>query len=62
MAYRIKTSRSEDLSHDDAKIGATVERPIADVAVRGDAERRELSATSDRWDRTDHHLADQEIR
>jgi sulfopropanediol 3-dehydrogenase len=44
------------------EIRATVERLLADIAERGDAAVRELSARFDGWDRDDFRLTDAEIR
>jgi sulfopropanediol 3-dehydrogenase len=45
----------------DSKVRETVERILADVARRGDAAVRELSARLDGWDRDDYRLAPSEI-
>lgn len=46
----------------DAKVRATVEGLLADVAKRGDTAVREMSNTFDGWDRVDYRLTDAEIR
>ena len=43
-------------------VRATVEGLLADIAARGDAAVREMSAKFDGWDRTDFRLTDAEIR
>ncbi len=45
-----------------AEVRATVERLLADIAARGDAAVREMSARFDRWERADFRLTDREIR
>jgi len=63
MAQHLKTSRDAALrAEDQAKIRATVEGILADIAERGDAAVRELSIKFDGWDRTDYRLTDAEIR
>jgi sulfopropanediol 3-dehydrogenase len=63
MAQWLKRGRdAEAIAEDDAKIRATVEGILADIAKRGDAAVRELSVRFDNWDRTDYRLTDQEIR
>jgi sulfopropanediol 3-dehydrogenase len=63
MARWLKRGRdAEAIAEDDAKIRATVEGILADIAQRGDAAVRELSTKFDRWDRDDYRLTDQEIR
>jgi sulfopropanediol 3-dehydrogenase len=63
MARWLKRGRdAEAIAEDDAKIRATVEGILADIAQRGDAAVRELSTKFDRWDREDYRLTDQEIR
>ena len=47
---------------EDAKVRATVETLLADIAERGDAAVREMSVKFDGWDRTDYRLTDAEIR
>jgi sulfopropanediol 3-dehydrogenase len=50
MARWLKTGRSdEDRRADDAQVRAVVERTLADIAERGDAAVRELSAKFDGW-------------
>ena len=44
-----------------ANVRATVERILADVALRGDAAVRELSCQFDNWDRDDYRLTPTEI-
>jgi sulfopropanediol 3-dehydrogenase len=46
----------------DAKVRATVEGILADIAARGDVAVRELSVKFDGWDRDDFRLTDQEVR
>jgi len=63
MARWLKRGRDADaIAEDDARIRATVEGILADIAQRGDAAVRELSVKFDRWDRSDYRLTDQEIR
>jgi sulfopropanediol 3-dehydrogenase len=63
MARWLKRGRdAEAIAEDDAKIRATVEGILADIAQRGDAAVRDLSTKFDRWDREDYRLTDQEIR
>ncbi len=63
MARHLKTARSEaDRAEDQAKIRATVETILADIAARGDVAVRELSIKFDNWDRKDYRLTDAEIR
>lgn len=45
----------------DLKVRETVERILADIAQRGDAAVRELSARFDQWDRNDYRLSPAEI-
>ncbi|WP_435009219.1 histidinol dehydrogenase [Tundrisphaera lichenicola] len=45
-----------------AEVRETVERLLADVALRGDEAVRELSARFDGWDRADYRLTDPEIQ
>jgi sulfopropanediol 3-dehydrogenase len=45
-----------------ARVRATVETLLADIAARGDAAVRELSVRFDGWDRADYRLTDVEIR
>src|SRR6202034_1538736 len=47
---------------DAAKVRATVETILADIAARGDAAVRELSTKFDGWDRADYRMTDAEIR
>ncbi|HEX2726055.1 MAG TPA: histidinol dehydrogenase [Beijerinckiaceae bacterium] len=63
MARWLKRGRDADaIAEEDAKIRATVEGILADIAARGDAAVRELSVKFDRWDRADYRLTDAEIR
>jgi sulfopropanediol 3-dehydrogenase len=63
MAKYLKTSRDAALrAEDQAKIRATVETILADIAARGDDAVRELSIKFDGWDRADYRLTDAEIR
>jgi sulfopropanediol 3-dehydrogenase len=45
-----------------AEVRAAVEALLTDIAARGDAAVREMSAKFDGWDRTDFRLTDAEIR
>ena len=63
MARWLKRGRDADaIAEEDAKVRATVEGVLADIAARGDAAVRELSVKFDGWDRTDYRLTDAEIR
>jgi sulfopropanediol 3-dehydrogenase len=63
MARHLKTAAAAaGKSEADAGVRATVERLLADIAERGDAAVRELSAKFDGWDRDDFRLTDAEIR
>jgi sulfopropanediol 3-dehydrogenase len=63
MARHLKRGRDAAArAEDEAKVRATVEGILADIAARGDAAVRELSIRFDRWDRTDFRLTDAEIR
>ncbi len=63
MARHLKRSRdAEARAEDDAKVRATVEGILTDIAARGDEAVRELSIRFDKWDRTDFRLTDAEIR
>ncbi|MEO3475560.1 histidinol dehydrogenase [Roseomonas sp. CAU 1739] len=63
MARHLKRSRdAEARAEDDAKVRATVEGILADIAARGDAAVREMSIRFDKWDRADFRLTDAEIR
>ncbi|TCZ66814.1 histidinol dehydrogenase [Roseicella aquatilis] len=63
MARWLKTSiPAEDKAEADAKVRATVEGLLADIAKRGDAAVRDMSARFDRWDRADYRLTDAEIK
>ena len=54
---KLETQRAED----DAKVRATVETVLADIAERGDAAVRELSAKFDRYDPPSFRLSASEI-
>jgi sulfopropanediol 3-dehydrogenase len=63
MARFLKQGRNADaIAADDAKVRATVEGILADIAARGDRAVRELSVKFDRWDREDFRLTDREIK
>ena len=63
MARWLKKGRDAGaIAEEDAKIRATVEGILADIAARGDAAVRELSVKFDKWDRDDYRLTDAEIR
>ena len=63
MAHFLKHGRdADDIATEDAKVRSTVESILADIAKRGDAAVREMSAKFDGWDREDFRLTDQEIR
>ena len=63
MPRILKASRSAAArAEDDAKIRATVEGLLADIANRGDAAVREMSEKFDGLARDDYRLTDQEIR
>ena len=63
MAQFLKHGRdADDIATEDAKVRSTVESILADIAARGDAAVREMSAKFDGWDREDFRLTDQEIR
>jgi sulfopropanediol 3-dehydrogenase len=63
MARYLKRGRDASAAaEDDAKVRATVERILADIAERGDEAVRELSVRFDKWDRADYRLTDAEIR
>ena len=63
MARFLKQGRDADaIAADDAKVRATVEGILADIAARGDAAVRELSVKFDRWDREDFRLTNREIK
>jgi len=60
---KLKEGRSaQAAAEDSAKVRATVEGILADIAQRGDRAVRELSAKFDGWDRADYRLTDAEIR
>lgn len=62
MARHLKRGRDAAArAEDDAKVRATVEGILADIAMRGDAAVRDLSIRFDKWDRTDFRLTDAEI-
>jgi sulfopropanediol 3-dehydrogenase len=59
----LKEGRSAQASAADAaKVRATVEGILSEIAERGDAAVRELSVKFDAWDRKDYRLTDAEIR
>jgi sulfopropanediol 3-dehydrogenase len=63
MARYLKRGRDvEAVAAADAKVRATVENILGDIASRGDAAVRELSVKFDNWDRDDYRLSDQEIQ
>jgi sulfopropanediol 3-dehydrogenase len=63
MARYLKRGRDvEAVAAADAKVRATVESILGDIADRGDAAVRELSVKFDNWDRDDYRLSDQEIQ
>jgi sulfopropanediol 3-dehydrogenase len=63
MARWLKRGRDAGaVAEEDARIRATVEGLLADVAARGDAAVREMSQRFDGWDRDDFRLTDSEIR
>ena len=63
MARWLKTGISaEDKAAADTRVRGTVEGLLADIAARGDAAVREMSARFDKWDRADYRLTDAEIR
>ncbi|WP_376097780.1 histidinol dehydrogenase [Roseomonas sp. CCTCC AB2023176] len=63
MARHLKTGRdAAAAAEDDARVRATVEGILADIAARGDAAVRDLSIRFDKWDRADYRLTDAEIR
>ena len=63
MVKFLKHGRDDALrAEDDAKVRATVETILADIAKRGNAAVRELSQKFDGWDRDDYRLTDAEIR
>lgn len=62
MARFLKRGRdAEARAEDDAKVRATVEGILADIAARGDAAVREMSVRFDKWDREDFRLGEAEI-
>jgi sulfopropanediol 3-dehydrogenase len=63
MARYLKRGRDvEAVAAADAKVRASVESILGDIAARGDAAVRELSVKFDKWDRDDYRLTDQEIQ
>ncbi len=63
MAHFLKHGRdADDIATEDAKVRSTVESILADIAARGDAAVRELSAKFDGWDREDFRLTNQRDR
>jgi sulfopropanediol 3-dehydrogenase len=63
MARWLKRGRdAAAVAAEDAKVRATVEEILADIAKRGDTAVRELSQKFDKWDRDDYRLTDAEIR
>ena len=63
MARWLKTSISAaDKADADTKVRGVVEGLLADIAARGDAAVREMSARFDTWDRADYRLTDAEIK
>src|SRR5919202_2120745 len=63
VARWLKTSiPAADKADADAKVRATVEGLLADIARRGDAAVREMSVKFDQWDRKDYRLTDAEIK
>jgi sulfopropanediol 3-dehydrogenase len=63
MTRYLKRGRDEEaVAAEDAKVRSAVESMLADIAKRGDAAVRELSAKFDGWDRADYRLTDAEIR
>lgn len=63
MARYLKRGRDAGaVADDDARIRATVETILADIAQRGDVAVRELGVRFDRYDRADPRLTDREIK
>ncbi len=63
MARHLKTGRdAAAAAADDAKVRSTVEGLLADIAARGDAAVREMSARFDGYARPDSRLTDAEIQ
>ncbi|MCX7384376.1 MAG: histidinol dehydrogenase, partial [Alphaproteobacteria bacterium] len=63
MAQYLKRGRdAATIADDDARIRATVEGILADIAKRGDQAVREMSQKFDNWSRDDYRLTDAEIR
>src|SRR3954470_22339354 len=63
MARWLKRGRdAAAVAEDDARIRATVEAILADIAARGDAAGRGVSDKIDGWGRDDYRLTDAEIR
>ncbi len=62
MARHLKRGRdAAAAAADDARVRATVESILADIAAGGDAAVRALSARFDGWDRADYRLTEAEI-
>ena len=62
MARYLKEGRDPDAAAAaDAKVRAVVETALADIAARGDAAVREMSARFDGWDRESYRLTEAEI-
>ena len=63
MARHLKTGRdAAAIAEDDAKVRATVEGILADIAARGDAAVREYSQKFDNWDPARFRLSDDDIQ
>jgi sulfopropanediol 3-dehydrogenase len=63
MAVWLKRSiGASDKEAAQSEVRRTVETLLADIAQRGDAAVREMSARFDRWERADFRLTDAEIR
>jgi sulfopropanediol 3-dehydrogenase len=62
MARWLKTARSEEeRQEDDARVRAVVEATLADIAARGDAAVRDLSAKFDSWSPDSFRLSAEDI-
>ncbi len=62
MARYLKQGRNAvEAAEDDARVRATVEGILADIAARGDEAVRALSLKFDNWERTDFRLSEAEI-
>ncbi len=60
--HRLKTAKPEaERLEDDARVRATVEGVLADIAARGDAAVRELSARFDRYEPASFRLSESEV-